>query len=124
MTEIPASVPTHDSKPKPMLEDVLESFDGWDEIVISQFFGEKDWTDLTGSMLGRAAAFVLARREGILDGDAYKRAMGLPLRELKALFADDDLDAAAVDKSYAEAVASGDVEALTALPEAATRPEA
>lgn len=121
MTENPASASTT----KPLLEDVLETFTGWDEIAIGQHFGEKDWTDLTGTMLGRAAVFVMRRHGGMHDGEAHKVAMGLTLGELKASFADDDLDAAAVDKSLADAAASGDIDAvIAATARAESRPEA
>ena len=115
---------TATTAPKPMLEDVLESFDGWDEVAIAQQFG-KDWTDLAGTQLGRAAAFVLRRRGGVHDGEAYRLAMGLTVRALKETFADDDLDEAKVDTSVADAVATGDVDAvLAATQRPESRPEA
>ena len=65
-------------------EEVLDSLTGHDEVAIAHHFGQT-WTSLAeadSSMLSRALAFIVKRREGATDDDARNAAMGLTVKEL------------------------------------------
>ena len=65
---------------------VFESLTGFDEIAIAQRFG-RTVTDLASndsSMFTRALLFVLKRRDGANDDDAWNHALNLPMKEVTA----------------------------------------
>lgn len=77
---------------KPTATDVMGSLTGFDEIAIEQAFGD-DITRIAATSVGkfgRALGFVLARRDGMSDGDAKKHILGLTRSEVDELFADDE----------------------------------
>lgn len=75
-----------ETKPeKPEIKDFIGSFTGWDEEAIHRMF-RRDFSDLSAMMTGRAACFILFRRQGMADRDSFKKAMDLPLREVDELF--------------------------------------
>lgn len=74
------------------VEEVSESLNYFDEIAIEKHFG-KDWTDLAATITLRALAFILERRAGLTDRDAFAKVAQLPLVAVNAYF---DLDAAEV----------------------------
>jgi hypothetical protein len=65
-----------------------KSFTGFDEIAIRQRFGT-DLEELSSTMLTRAILFVVHRRDGVKDAEAYSRSMLVPIGELADLFADE-----------------------------------
>lgn len=75
----------HADPTKPTVEDVAETLTGFDEIAIERMFREK-WTSLEGSMFFRGLAFVLKRRDGAGDEDAFKAVMNAALSEVKDHF--------------------------------------
>lgn len=77
---------------KPTAEDAFNSLTGFDEIAIEKRFGLSDYTTIesqSGKWM-RAMVFVLKRREGLNDLDAYNAAMSMSLGELNDQFATDD----------------------------------
>jgi hypothetical protein len=70
-------------------EEAAESLTGFDEIAIEQMF-RKDISDLSGTMSMRAIMFVLYRRNGQSDSDAFRAVMAAPLKEIQAGFAEVD----------------------------------
>ena len=70
--------------------DVALSLNGYDELAIAKFFGA-DYTELEGRPITvlRALIFVLERRGGAKDTDAYKAAMTLTGTEVGNYFPDD-----------------------------------
>lgn len=83
--------PLKDWEPVPVMETV-KSLTGFDEIAVAQVFG-KEFTDLSATGTARAALFVLLRRKGSSDSEAYRTAMGVSLGRLDGLFVKDDEDA-------------------------------
>lgn len=73
------------------LRDVIRSFSGFDEKAIERFFG-KAVEDLSGTTMGRAAFFILQRRSGVEDGEAYKASMLATIGEVDDTFASDEGD--------------------------------
>jgi len=73
--------------------ELANSFTGFDEIAIRQRFGASA-EDLSSTMLTRAVMFIIHRRDGAKDSDAYRSAMNLTLGELGDLFVSDDVPAA------------------------------
>lgn len=70
--------------------DVISSFTGFDEIAIENLFRRSFATMGESTLALRAAEFVVQRRAGLKDGDAYKAAMNMPFGDLTALYADED----------------------------------
>jgi hypothetical protein len=74
--------------------DVALSLNGYDEIAIAKFFGV-DYTELQTRpiMLLRSLMFIVERRAGAKDPDAYRAAMKATGSEVNAYFPDDPTDA-------------------------------
>lgn len=89
-----------------------KSINGFDQIAIRQMFRERlDQLAADSTMFMRALLFVLAKRDGANDGDAYRSVMLLPLDEVVDRFKDgatgepEDEDAVAErDRQYADFV--------------------
>lgn len=87
-----------------------KSINGFDQIAIRQMFRERlDQVAADSTMFMRALLFVLAKRDGANDGDAYRSVMLLPLDEVIGRFKGDgdpeDEDAVAErDRQYADFV--------------------
>lgn len=79
---------------KQTLEDAFNSLTGFDEIAIEKRFGLSDYSTIEqrSTRWVRAMVFVLKRREGLNDLDAYKTAMDMTLGELNDQFAEDEDD--------------------------------
>jgi len=75
--------------------DVALSLNGFDEIAIAKLFG-CDYTELKDRpvMFLRSLMFVMERRAGAKDAEAYKSAMSATAREVNDYFPDEtpDLD--------------------------------
>ena len=88
------------------------SLSGFDQIAIRQTFRERlDQLAADGTMFMRALLFVLERREGMADPDAFRLVMNLPLEDVVSRFKGDgdgepeDEDAIAErDRAYANFV--------------------
>lgn len=72
----------------PLASETVNSFTGFDEIAIARYF-QKDMSELPATTSMRAMLFVLKRREGTKDSDAYKFVMSMPLGEVTGSFADE-----------------------------------
>lgn len=92
---------------------LAKSINGFDQIAIRQMFRERlDQLAADGTMFMRALLFVLARRDGSSDQDAFRVAMSLPLDDVVGRFADagdagepeDESAVAERDRQYAEFV--------------------
>jgi len=92
---------------------VSRSIDGFEQIAIRQTFRERlDQIAADGTMFMRALLFVLAKRDGANDSDAYRTVMRLPLAAVVGRFkggSDDDEPAdedaiAERDRAYANFV--------------------
>ncbi|MFT4010867.1 MAG: hypothetical protein QM655_12595 [Nocardioidaceae bacterium] len=79
--------------------DVINSFTGFDEIAVARAFGQ-DISEMPPMRMHRAALFVLARRSGAKDGEAYKTAMGMTAAGVSDYFPrpESDLDPFAEDQ--------------------------
>lgn len=86
---------------------------GFEQIAIRQMFRERvDQLAHDGMMFYRALLFVVEKRAGMGDADAFKKVMNLPLEDVLARFPDvQSVDAeqdgeaqAALDAQYAEFV--------------------
>jgi hypothetical protein len=73
------------------LEETTESFNGYDEIAITQSFGTR-LEDMGALMSMRAAVFIVLRRSGLRDIDAYKRVMETSMKGVQDHFTDFDDD--------------------------------
>lgn len=84
---------TEDTAPPEKMtgQEVANSLTGFDEIAIKQAFG-LSLDALDPITVARACGFVLNRRAGQSDRDAYQAVMAMPQRDLSALFATDDED--------------------------------
>lgn len=81
------------ASPRPAKRDAMEvmgSLDGWEEIAVERFFGADALASDSETKVCRMLLFVLERRDGALDDEAYKTAMGARLSDLKAIFGRDD----------------------------------
>lgn len=69
--------------------EVFDSLTGHDELEIAEQFGRTiaELTDRDPSMWGRALVFVIFRREGENDRDAFVKAMGLTMKQTTSFFA-------------------------------------
>lgn len=74
--------------------DVALSLNGYDEIAIAKYFGA-DYTELQARpiMFLRALIFVVERRGGAKDTEAYKTVMTATGTEVNDYFPDDPTDA-------------------------------
>lgn len=75
-------------------EELGRSLTGFEELAIHKAFG-RVVDELTGTMTLRAMLFILRKREGTADKDAYQQVMSMPLGEVSEQFtipgtADDD----------------------------------
>lgn len=68
--------------------EVFDSLTGQDEMEIATQFGRNisDLTDNDPSMWGRALIFVVLRRAGEVDSDAYTKAMAMTMKETTSYF--------------------------------------
>lgn len=74
---------------KPTVEDTVRSVTGFDDIAVERMFG-KELTDLSPVRLTRALVFVLKRRDGMNDADAFRACMEMGIGEVDGEFADDE----------------------------------
>jgi hypothetical protein len=93
-----------------VLTDLIGTFTGFDEIAIRRHFGEK-FTALEDVLPVRAAQFVVLRRGGLSDRDAYRAAMEMPFSQVTVLFdteetAEPEPDDPSFDEEYATFVAA------------------
>lgn len=72
-------------------EDVLDSLSGFDEIAIATAFGHTVAVLVQDhqSTFARALVFILKRRDGLSDVEAYQASMEMPLKAVLAYFAED-----------------------------------
>jgi hypothetical protein len=70
---------------RPRIEEMVGSLNGWDEIAIEQKFG-KGLADLSATLTARACAFVLKRREGMNDLDAFRAVMDMTILAVNNMF--------------------------------------
>lgn len=76
----------------PTMDEFSETLSGFDEIAIEKAFKTDDWTKLPPMKLLRALKFVMIRREGVPDADAYDQVQGLALGEVNGSFAEEISD--------------------------------
>ncbi len=76
---------------RPTVSGVAESMTGFDEIAIEQLF-RSPVEKMSGTLQMRAMVFILRRREGMSDVDAFKAVMNLPFGDVDAQFRDEDED--------------------------------
>lgn len=75
---------------RPTIEELAESLTGFEELAIKAHF-DQDLSDIkSGTMMLRALVFTQRVRGGEKAAEAKKYAMGLPIKALPDLFADDD----------------------------------
>jgi len=93
VTDLPPATDQTKQQPKRLdPEQVAGSCTGFDEIAIERAFG-RELTDLGESTRAlRALLFVVHRRDGMSDPDAYRSAMSLTLDELMGHFEQPDGD--------------------------------
>lgn len=84
------------------MSEAVKSLTGFDEIAVEARF-RREFVELGKTMTVRAVAFVLHRRGGMTDGDAYQAAMSAPLSALNDLFAPEPDDDAAGGEPSPEA---------------------
>ena len=107
MTTTPAKVKTVSTPEEPRdaeretLRQVLDSMDGFAELAYEQMF-RKHISDMPGTFIGRVGLFLLARRDGASDVDAYKAAMAARISDIKATFPESDEDDEAADLGLEE----------------------
>lgn len=86
-----AATPQETAPERESVEEVMSSFTGFDQIAIRQAFKES-MAQLQQSdplQLLYACAFVLKKREGMQDGQAYQTVQAMTLAEVQELFSDD-----------------------------------
>lgn len=73
------------------LNEAVESLNGFDEIAIEKRFGGDITSLLTNHAIRavRATVFVLRRRDGLKDDEAYKASMEMSIREAQDYFPDE-----------------------------------
>lgn len=78
--------------------DVALSLTGFDEVAITKFFGV-EYTELEDRpmMFLRTLMFIVERRGGTKDSEAYKAAMNATTREVSDYFPDDPTETASAD---------------------------
>lgn len=74
-------------------EAVARSLTGFDEIAIRQAF-KADLSEMAETTMMRATWFIVRRREGALDVEAFREAMTMTLGDLMPLFRRPDKDKA------------------------------
>jgi hypothetical protein len=81
-------------------EETFDSLTGFDEIAIAQRFGRSvgDLATSDPSMFGRALVFVIKRRDGANDEEAWNAAMGLSMKGFTEFFAEPSEEEAGKDK--------------------------
>jgi hypothetical protein len=62
-----------------------QTLTGFDELAIKKFFRDT-FENLDGMLAPRSLIFVLFRREGNTDGDAYTRSMNLTIGQVDTYF--------------------------------------
>lgn len=72
---------------KPSVEETFLSVNGFDDIAVEQKFG-KELSDLSPVKTTRALVFVLKRRDGSSDADAFRAVMEMGLGDLNECFSD------------------------------------
>ncbi|WP_235739035.1 hypothetical protein [Nocardioides alcanivorans] len=87
-TDTTPTAPTSDLD----LGDLLNSANGYEEIAVEQRFGADPYALLGTNVIKcmRAGVFIVHRRRGAKDADAYKAAMELTSEALNAFFPDDE----------------------------------
>ena len=75
---------------RPTLIEAFRSINGFDEIAVRQFFDGKDPAGLDGGAFARSIAFILLRRDGEDDRNAYNRVMALTTGALDDMFRPDE----------------------------------
>lgn len=93
---------TADPVEKLRASEVVYSLTGFDQLAIAKAFG-CSFDDLDAGLTTYALVFVLNRRDGMKDRDAYDTAMHLPMRAVTDRFEDEsplpaDLDATPAGK--------------------------
>lgn len=73
---------------RPTITVFLRTLTGFDELAIEQKF-HRNLGDLTASMMIRALAFIVFRRRGMDDTDAYQEVMAGPFGAMDDLFSSD-----------------------------------
>lgn len=76
------------TEPTMTAEEISESLTGFDEIAITKAF-HTPLHQLEGTLPARALVFVLKRRAGLTDGEAYKASMELSQSSLMEQFGED-----------------------------------
>lgn len=74
------------------VEEISESLNYFDEIAITKHFGQ-EWTDLSSTITLRALAFILERRNGLTDKDAFHKVTHMRLADVNDYFTFDHADA-------------------------------
>lgn len=84
-------------------EEVAESLTGFDEIAVTKHFGVDVYMDSETKpvLIQRALVFILKRRDGLTDTDAYQAAMSMPLSEVSDYCAKAEDDVMADDPDSA-----------------------
>lgn len=74
--------------------EMVETLTGFEEIAISKRFGStiEQIGVTSGFTLNRALAFVLRKRDGMNDDEAYEAVMSMPLKAVTDLFSGEDDD--------------------------------
>lgn len=86
---------------------LAKSINGFEQIAIRGVFRERlDQLAADGTMFMRALLFVLAKRDGAGDGDAYRQVMNLPLDQVVDRFR--DADTSGVEPEDEDAIAERD----------------
>ena len=90
----PPLEPPADEGEKPTAEETLNSLTGYDEIAVSKAFGSEilDLADKRQTAFTRALVFVLMRRAGSRDRDAFETVMHMGLGDVQAHFREEELD--------------------------------
>jgi hypothetical protein len=71
------------------MEQAARSLNGFEEIAVEGKFG-RAFTDLRGTTMARALLFVVEKRAGMNDTDAFRTVMLLSIEDLEARFAKPD----------------------------------
>lgn len=75
---------------RPFAKEAVQSLTGFDEIAIEQKFPGDFGDTMQGSKSTRALIFVMKRREGLSDHDAFLFAMNMPFGEAMKFFRGSD----------------------------------
>lgn len=79
------------AQPLPTFSEVMDSTTGWEEQAITRTFGMR-MKDLAEEplMLQRVGVFVLLKRQGKADTEAYPEVMSMPFSAVTAHYADEE----------------------------------